>query len=205
MEAIEKSRSRPLRLRARKRLADRGGEDRDHLAHFEHVEVGYSFSHPWKPRLALQYDYASGVRDPYDGEYGRFDSLFAARRFEYGPTDTYGAFSRSNLNTPGLAIAFVPTGELDLMCSYRSFWLAEARDEWVGSGLQDSTGNSGSYIGQQIEARALWRPWDTVTLDLGCAHLFKGSFLEKVPFSLKNGDTDYVYFSLEFTHHIFPR
>lgn len=178
--------------------------DRDHLAHFEHAEVGYAFSHAWSPRLSIQYDYASGDRDPVDDETGRFDSLFGARRFEYGPTGIYAALSRSNLNTPGVRAELTPREDLDIMCAYRSIWLAEAKDEWAGSGLQDSTGFSGTHVGQQFETRALWRLWDPITFELGYAHLFRGSFLEKVPYDSRNGDTDYVYVSLELACRILP-
>ncbi|MGH8553612.1 MAG: alginate export family protein, partial [Methylococcales bacterium] len=71
----------------------------DHFSYFGHVQFGYSFDLPWSPRLLLQYDYASGDADPNDRKNGRFDTLFGARRFEFGPTGIWGAFARSNINT----------------------------------------------------------------------------------------------------------
>ncbi len=58
----------------------------DHFAYFGHVAFGYTFDLPWSPRLLLQYDYASGDKDPNDGKNGRFETLYGARRFEFGPT-----------------------------------------------------------------------------------------------------------------------
>ncbi|MGZ8956066.1 MAG: alginate export family protein, partial [Methylovulum sp.] len=62
------------------------GENLDHSAWYQHLDVGYTFDVPWSPRFAVEYDYASGDHDPNDKEDGRFDTLFGARRFEYGPT-----------------------------------------------------------------------------------------------------------------------
>ena len=59
--------------------------DLDHFAHFHHVEVGWSFEAPASPRLIAQLDYASGDEDPFDGDNNRFDTLFGARRFDFGP------------------------------------------------------------------------------------------------------------------------
>ncbi|HLA41608.1 MAG TPA: alginate export family protein, partial [Candidatus Glassbacteria bacterium] len=60
--------------------------DLDHFAHFQHGEAGYTFESPWSPQLLLQYDYASGDDQGNDGENNRFDTLFGARRFDFGPT-----------------------------------------------------------------------------------------------------------------------
>ena len=66
-----------------------------HTAWYQHVDVGYTIDMPWSPRLALEYDYASGDQNPNDNKDQRFDTLYGARRFEFGPTGIYGAFSRS--------------------------------------------------------------------------------------------------------------
>ena len=87
-------------------------QDLDHFAHFHHLSLGYSFDVPWSPRLSLHYDYASGDDDPSDGDNSRYDTLFGSRRFDYGPTSIYGAFARSNINTPGVRLALEPSHEI---------------------------------------------------------------------------------------------
>ncbi len=59
--------------------------DLDHFAHMQHAQAGYTFDAPWSPRVLVQYDYASGDEDPFDGDNERFDTLFGARRWEFGP------------------------------------------------------------------------------------------------------------------------
>jgi len=167
-----------------------------HFAHFHHLTLGYSFDARWSPRLLLHYDYASGDHDPNNGSNGRFDSLFGARRFEYGPTSIYGAFSRSNINTPGIRLQLDSGPAWEAFVDYRAVWLAAKRDEWVGTGVQDRSGDSGSFVGQQVELRGRWRPLPgNVLVEAGYAHLFAGEFIDEAP-NANGGDTNYVYAQL---------
>ncbi len=95
----------------------------------------------------LEFDYASGDSDPLDQDSGRFDSLYGVTTFEFGPSEIYGVFSRSNLITPGIRVTANPRQNLNLMASYRHFWLAEDTDSWGRTKLQDSSGDTKSYLG----------------------------------------------------------
>ena len=168
--------------------------DLDHFAHFHHAQLGYTFACAWSPRLAFQYDYASGDDDPRDRDNGRFDTLFGARRWEYGPTSIYGAFARSNINTPGVRLQLKPATNWRALVAYRAFWLASYRDAWTTTGVQDSTGDSGSFVGSQIEFRVRWYPLrDNLRLEVGYAHLFAGEFIDDAPNSNRQGDSNYFY------------
>lgn len=166
----------------------------DHLAHFEHLEIGYTFDAVWRPRIALQYDYASGDHKPTDGKNGTFDTLFGARHFDFGPTGLYGPFSRSNVVTPGLRIRLSPSESISVMGAYRAFWLASDRDAWANTGVVDPSGESGTLIGQQIELQLRWRPLPgNLLLEAGYARLFDGGFMKDAPNSVDGGDSNYVY------------
>jgi len=128
-------------------------EELDHLAYFTHASIAYTAALALQPRLVLQHDFASGDKDPGDEKNGRFDTLFGARRFEYGPTGIYGAFARSNLMSPGARVELLPLPWLDAMVAYRPFWLAQARDAWTTAGVRDPTGRAGTFVGHQVEAR----------------------------------------------------
>ena len=165
----------------------------DHFAHYQHLTLGYTFARPWSPRLLLHYDYASGDRDPTDGSNERFDTLFGARRFEYGPTSLYGAFARANINTPAIRLELRPGAKWTAFVDYRAVWLASDRDEWAGTGVRDPSGDSGSFVGQQVELRVRWRPLPgNLLLETGYAHLFAGEFIDEAP-NANGGDTNYVY------------
>ncbi len=178
----------------RSRFLIRDTGDLDHFAHFHHAEVGWSFDAWGSPRLLARFDYASGDRDPDDGRNGRFDWLFGARRFDFGPTSLYGPFFRANLITPGLRLSLTPAASVSSFVDVRGFWLAQKRDAWVGSGLADPTGRSGRYLGTQIELRVRWDVFPgNVRLETGLAHLFAGAFRDDAPGSNGQGDATYVY------------
>lgn len=169
--------------------------DLNHFAYFGHAALGYTFNYPWKPRFILQYDYASGDKDPNDGKNGRFETLYGARRFEFGPTSIWGAFARANISSPGYRIKIKPHQGLSVFLAHRAFWLAEKRDTWTGARLHDSTGQSGDFIGHQLEIRMRWEVAPKLaTLETGWAHLFKGEFAKNAPGSpADKDDSDYFY------------
>jgi hypothetical protein len=181
-----------------------GGSTRelDHLAGFVHGTLGYTFDAPWSPRLALRFDYASGDSSAGDGTNERFDTLFGARRFEWGPTGIYGPFARANLITPGLRVQIKPCKEVTAFTSVRSYWLASKTDGWTTSGVADPQGESGDHLGTQIELRVRWRIVPkTILLEAGYAHLFAGEYIDTNSLSSnsnRQGDSDYVYTQAKF-------
>lgn len=169
------------------------GKDLQHQAWYQHVDVGYTFAMPWTPRLAFEYDYASGDKNPNDGKDQRFDTLYGARRFDYGPTGIYGAFARSNINSPGYRINVAPRSDVQATLSHRVFWLASSTDAWTTSGLQDKTGRSGDFVGHQLDLSTRWDFNSSLNFETGWAHLFKGQFAKKAPLAPNGQDIDYFY------------
>jgi len=171
----------------------------DHFAIFQHAELGYTFAHPWHPRLVAQYDYVSGDGRTTDRDNEGFDTLFGARRFDFGPTGIYGSFARSNINTPGLRLFLKPGSSVTSFIVYRAFWLASKRDAWTASGVRDVSGASGSFIGQQVELCIRWEVVPKrIRLEGGVAHLFDGGFMRDAPNSNRQGDATYLYSQIGF-------
>ena len=169
-------------------------QDLDHLAHFHHAEMGYTFDAPWSPRLILAYDFASGDRDPNDGTNDRFDPLFGASVFDYGPTSIHRPFIRSNISGPGVKFSIRPHKHVTAYIHYRAFWLASDSDVWAGnSGLQDPSGGSGSFLGQQWFVRARWQALPNIHLEGGAAYRIDGDFQDTAPGSPREGNTLYSY------------
>lgn len=170
----------------------------DVAAHMLHAELGYSFASPARIRVAAVYDEASG--DGSADSYGRFDTLFGARRGEFGPTGIYGALGRANIRSPGLRIAARPDPRWDAMAMYRAAWLASATDSFASTGVRDPSGSSGTFAGQQIEIRArYWLVPDLLRLEAGGVVLFDGGFLKDAPNATGYGDTRYGYLELSAT------
>ncbi|MFT4588150.1 MAG: hypothetical protein ACI8QF_002250 [Limisphaerales bacterium] len=181
--------------RSRATTAAADTRDLAHLAHFQHLTLGYTFDSTWSPRVAFQYDYASGDSNPADGQNNRFDTLFGARRFEHGPTGVFGAFARGNINSPGYRLILKPRANLELMAAHRLYWLASDTDAWTTSGLRDATGAAGHFVGNQIEARARWDVFPkNLRLEAGVARLFAGEFIRNAPNNTGQRDATYGYF-----------
>lgn len=152
----------------------------DHLAGFGVAAVGYTFETTWNPSITLSYSYATGDQDPNDDDNERYDTLFGARRFEYGPTGIWGAVARANLNSPEFRIVLQPSKSLELMAAARGVWLASERDAWTSSGLRDRSGGSGTDVGQQYECRLRWivAP-QNFEIEVGAVYLAEGSFQDR--------------------------
>ncbi len=160
--------------------ADRRDLDVD--AQFLHLEVGRTFKARWSPRVALEYDFASGDERSTDGAFSRFDGLIGPRRTDFGPTSAYGPLGRSNINSPGVRVEVVPNRRWDAMVFYRALWLDEAGDSFANTGVRDPTGRSGDFAGHQVEARArYWIVPKATRLEFGFAKLVNGEFLDDAP------------------------
>ena len=123
-----------------------------------------------------------GDADPADAINERFDTLYGARRFEYGPTGIYGAFARSNISSPGMRLEVVPRPAANGFLSYRALWLAQASDAWPTTGIRDPDGVSGKFLGHQIEGRARWSVLNAhMTIEAGFARLWIGEFASRAP------------------------
>jgi hypothetical protein len=174
--------------------------DLDVAAHFEHGEIGYTFDEAWKPRLIAQVDYASGDDEPGDDDFERFDTLFGARRFDFGPTGILGAFARSNVFTPGLRLEMKPTDRLGVMLADRFYYLASDQDAWTTAGVVDPAGESGDYVGNMAEIQVRYEVVPrSFQLEVGYAYLFQGEFAEDAPSANGEGDVSYAYVSTTFT------
>ncbi|MGB0909546.1 MAG: alginate export family protein [Nitrospirales bacterium] len=165
-----------------------------HFAHRHHGEIGYSFGTNWPWRLTYLFDYASGDKNPRKN----FDFLFTKRRAEYGPTGILGIIFPSNILSPiGFRTTLNPTSTITWMVSHRTFWLANGRGNFVGSGLRDPSGQAGTFLGNLFDTSINWAPQTgylrRLTFELGYARFFKGSYFDRVPQSPGTTDVDYVY------------
>ena len=168
-------------------------------AHFVHAEAGRTFRAPWTPRVALQYDQASGDHGE-PGEFTRFDTLFGARRGEYGPTSLWGAVQRANLRSPALRLEVTPNRRWDGFVAVRGLWLDSATDSFAATGVRDPKGRSGRFAGEQLEGRArYWLVPRFARLEAGAAWLDKGRFLKDAPNAPQDGDSRYGYVELDLT------
>ena len=167
-----------------------------HEAWSSHLETGYSFDLPWSPRFYLEYDYASGSSNwknhNASGTDGRFDPLYGASDFDFGPTGIYGAFQRSNINSPGYKLDFAPSKDLSFRFQQRLVWLASANDCWGGSTCTAATqpalaNGNGSFVGDQLGFTGRYNFNSSLNFDAGWYHLFKGEFAKSAHTTTSTG------------------
>lgn len=157
-----------------------------------HAGLGYSWDHAWQPRLALEYEYASG-NDPDTAEFERYDPLYGLRRTDFGQTGISGPLRRSNVSAPGVRLT-VKKGPLDGRLVWKAASLAADQDAWAGAGVVDPSGASGRFIGHHLDTR--WRYWaipDQLRLEAGGAWFIRGRFGEEAPNANNAGDSLYGY------------
>ncbi|MDD4915704.1 MAG: alginate export family protein [Methylococcales bacterium] len=182
--------------------------DQQHEAWSEHVEAGYSFDTTWSPRLMLEYDYASGSQNPgaKSTTDSRFDPLYGNSVPDFGPSGIYGAFQRSNINSPGYKLNVAPASDVRLTLQQRLIWLASASDCWGGASCTSSsnlvlqpTHNSGSYVGNQLGLTGRYDFNSSLNFEVGWFHLFKGQFAKQAAATVNGAgtvpgeDVDYFY------------
>ena len=173
--------------------------DLDVSAWFGHGEIGYTAAQGWKPRISVHFDAASGDGGR-PGKFGRFDTLYGARRFEFGPTSLYGPLGRANIISPGLRLDVAPSKRLDAFVMARSTWAESTRDSFSSTGVKDASASAGSFAGHQLEGRVrYWLIPSVSRLDFGVAHLFKGRLLETASNAPRTGDTTYAYLDVTFS------
>lgn len=165
-------------------------------AAFAHADIGYTFPAGWKPRVSLDFDYASGDRP--GGRYGRFDPILGMRRADLAPGGLFNAIARTNLISPGVRLEAVPSAKSDLMVSYRPFWLAAPEDAFSASGVRDPSGASGRFAGHQVDARLRYALTRTVRLEADVVLFAKGRFLREAPNAPPGDFTRYVSLNTTF-------
>lgn len=168
--------------------------DLDHDASFLHAEIGYAFDRPWQPVVMFQYDRASGDKDPNDLSNERLNTLFGARRFDFGPTGVYGIAWRGNIESPGLRLTLRPNPRWQATFAYRRLLLASARDAWQGAGWRDTSGAAGRSIGRHLEGSFIWTAIPKrLDVEAGFGHLFAGRFPEQTAGPAFRGDPQSFY------------
>jgi hypothetical protein len=157
----------------------------------------------WKPRVFWEYDYASGDKNPTDGTHGTFDTIYPTAHDRFGIADLFGW---QNIVSERAGLTIEPRRRWTVTGQYLDFWLASANDALYNSSggaiVRDTTGKSGTHIGQEFDCYAWYelnRHWN---IGAGLGHLIGGEFLEK---TTKGPNYNYPYFAINFKDAGKPR
>ena len=153
----------------------------DQRAFAGHWGLGYHFEHPWKPRLGVQYNYASGDRHSGDGRNTTFLNFFPGNHALYGFMDTTGWM---NLHNPQLNLSVQPTARLKLTFDYNLFWNATNNDAWYGANTSSTVRSvnarakgASNFRGHELDFNAFCKLSDHVGLQLGYSLFLAGDYL----------------------------
>jgi hypothetical protein len=179
---------------------DRIGDALDHQAFAIHLRGGYTWENlSWKPRVGLEYNYATGDKDPTDGDNESFQNLFPSNFAPYGYIDE---FSWRNMHNARLHLTAQPTKKLTVELSYHAFWLAETSDYWYRSNGQSTlrtrtpggadvrTIGASNFAGHEIDLAFTYKPTDRLTIFTGYSHFFAGDYLSDTG---PSDDADFAY------------
>ncbi|WP_291845021.1 alginate export family protein [Maricaulis sp.] len=162
--------------------------------------VGYTFQHDWKPRLALEYYWASGDDDPDDRRFDQYERLFGSRRTDLNNTSLHGPLTPANLQAPGARLEVAPGPNWDGRLAWSAASLDSARDSWVIAGLRDESGQSGRFIGHTLDGRVRHRGWiEGLEIEVGASLLLPGKFADNAPGSPAPDRTVFGYAQATFT------
>lgn len=167
----------------------------DHRAEGGAFELGYTAaSLRWKPRFSGFIGYASGDEDPNDKVNDRFNRFFGFSR-PWSASD-YQIFE--NVIAPKLRVELKASSTLQLEAGYGGFWLASDSDTWSNIGRRDRSGQSGDFVGQELDTRVRWKADPHLEIVSGYSHFFTGDFIRNTGAS---PDSDFFY--LEFDFQVF--
>lgn len=171
------------------------GQD-DVRAYGYSLQAAYTWDAAWKPRLSVEYSYASGDRDPEDGKRGTFDGVFGAMDLYYGRMNM---FSWSNLENLQLTFGLTPARSLKIWADYHVFRRAETTDAWYwvsGRPTRRDPTAPGREIGQELDVLVQWQATKEFNLFAGASRFFAGEFLRNT----EGGSDDATWFFVQGTY-----
>jgi Alginate export len=171
---------------------DQAGRSQDIIAWTIASNTGYTFeAAPWKPRVGLKLNVASGDGDPDDGRLGTFNPLF--------PRNNY--FSDANLLAPynffdvHPTLTVRPTDALSVTVGWDAFFRYSTDDAvFSPTGLViPATASDERFVGSTLTVVSEWTIYRHLTLTASYAHFFRGDVVQDA------GGKDVDYFGLWLT------
>ncbi|MBL4850438.1 MAG: alginate export family protein [Planctomycetes bacterium] len=152
-------------------------------------------------RVAAEYAYASGDRDPNDGKIQNFDPILPQGFRHQG---NMGLVSWSNIHDVSLEAEFTILPGVVLRSEGHAFWLAKRKDGWYGLPRtpirRDPTGNANGFLGTELDFMVEWTLFDEhLRIRAAYSHFWSGGFIRDTgrgTSGRSSGDMDYAF--LEF-------
>jgi hypothetical protein len=146
------------------------------------------------PTAWLYYDYASGDRDPTDGNAHTFNQQFPFGHYYMGWMDLVG---RQNIHDVNAHLYLYPASWLTVWLQYHHFWLDQSRDALYNAGgvayRRDPTGDAGHNVGDEIDVVLNFHLTRYSDIMVSYNMLFGGGFLEATSGAGQAADAQSLY------------
>lgn len=156
------------------------------LAYAGHGAIGYTFEDTYKPKLLLEYNYATGD-DGGNNRYTKFNNLFPTNHKFYGYMDLA---AWSNLHNGRAEFSVKPSEKVKLALDYHIFLVDKtgAGDTFAGIAGAANVGRLAGHEGD-LTISYTWNEYASFLL--GYSHFVPGSFLKDQGIT-KHADFGYV-------------
>jgi len=153
---------------------------------------GYTFEHSLKPRVGVEYDFASGDSNPSDNKVSTFDPLYPFGHAYQGYQDV---FSWKNGHDFKGSVSLDPKPDWRVQADYHHFRLHHAFDAWYDSTgtaivARSATGVPGKDIGNELDLHVKGKFREVISLWFGYSRFFAGSYVKA---TTTRGDRDWGF------------
>ena len=143
--------------------------------------MGVTLPMKWRPRLAGQFTWGSGDRNPMDGIHGTFDGVFGGADINfYGDLNL---FYWANLRDYEFDLHLHLRPNATLMIENHYFTLDQASDAWYTTGMaairRDTTGFSGKALGDEFNLRLSWQLAKKMDVLIGWGYFSPAEFVKR--------------------------
>ncbi len=159
---------------------------------------GYTLDLALKPRLGVEYDFASGDSNPSDNKVQTFDPLYPFGHALQGYQDI---FSWKNGHALKASASIDPKADWRVQADFHHFRLHHSFDAWYDSTgaaiiARSTTGGPGKDIGNEIDLHVKGKFRDVITLWFGYSRFFAGSYVKA---TTTRADRDWGFFQAAFS------
>ena len=156
-------------------------------------EAGYTMANLiWSPRVAIEYDLATGDNDSTDKDYKTFDQLYPTNHAQYGYMDYQGW---KNMKDVTLKVSVKPSDKSLLYAAYHMFSLAEENDSWYAAdGTVKMPGGIGKgTVGQELDLLVRHIYNQNLKIEAGISEFFTGDFIKNQTNITDNENSTWAY------------